>query len=217
MTTIILTTTVYVNYNKSYLFQTDPNERLNLYLDSIMNWLERTPYNIIVVDNSGYEFNELNNEKQTYEHRFEVISFKENELGIARYLQNIPSKGASEIFAINYAFYNSYLREKTNFIIKITGRYFIEQLVDFLNQHDLTKYDAIRQFDKNRCELVGCRINHFWYVFNIALLSDTNHYDNHIETIWCNRIAKYNNIIRCDLFSINPTQRGGANEIFNTI
>ena len=167
MTTIILTTTVYVNHKKLCIFQSDPNERLNLYLESIMNWLERTPYNIIVVDNSGHEFDELANEKKIYEHRFEVVSFKESELKIAQYLQGTYSKGASEIFAINYAFNNSFLKYKTNFIIKITGRYFIDSLVKFLNNYDLPNYDAIRQFEGNRCELVGCHPKHFWYIFNL--------------------------------------------------
>jgi hypothetical protein len=217
MTTIILTTTVYVNKNKDCLFQVDPNNRLKLYLESITKWLEETPFNIIVVDNSGYQYNEFYDEKRIYHHRFEVISFKENELKLSSYLKNIKSKGASEIFAINYAFYNSRLRHKTNFIIKVTGRFFVKKLVGFLNQHDLTKYDAIRQFDIDRCELVGCRHDHFWYIFNIALCTDANNYEPHIETIWRDRILKYDNIITCDAFPINPTQRGGVNESFDII
>jgi hypothetical protein len=216
MTTIILTATVNVS-NKGALFQINPNERLQSYLKSIRKWLNETSFNIILVDNSGYPFNELDDEKKIYQDRFDVISFKENELPLSKHLQNNRSKGASEIFAINYAFYNSWLRTKTNFIIKITGRFFIKQLAEFLNQYDLTKYDAITQSDNYRCELVGCHPDNFWYIFNITLLSDSYSYDGTIETIWRDRILKYNNVIACDLFQIDETQRGGVNEKYNTI
>ena len=40
ITTIILTSTVNVDVNKSFLFQTDRNERLTVYLKSIRQWLQ---------------------------------------------------------------------------------------------------------------------------------------------------------------------------------
>jgi hypothetical protein len=74
MITIILTTTVNTNV-ENYIFQTDPQERLNTYLKTIKQWLE-TGFNIIVVKNSGYSYEELNNEKDKYKNRFEVIYYK---------------------------------------------------------------------------------------------------------------------------------------------
>ena len=107
MTTIILTSTINVNLKKCYLFQKDANSRLDTYLKSILQWLYKTNFNIILVENSGYNYNELNNEKEIYKHRFEVITFIEDELEEARYLKNNNSKGASEIFSIQYAFFHS--------------------------------------------------------------------------------------------------------------
>ena len=73
MTVIILTTTVVVQ-NKCYLHQTDPMERLNVYIKSIRQWIQ-TPFKIVVVENSGYTFPEF---KQS--NTLEIISFKESML-----------------------------------------------------------------------------------------------------------------------------------------
>lgn len=216
MTTIILTTTLHVNRKLKYLYQINPKDRLKLYLESILNWLTKTKFNIIVVDNSGYKFNELDNEKKKYKDRFEVISFKENELNMCKYLQRNESKGASEMFSINYAFNNSYLKEKTTFIIKVTGRFFIAGLEPFLT-HDLSKYKALRQSDKNRCEMVGCHRDQFWYIFSIFLITDNFKFEPHVESIWRDRIAKCDKVIVCPTFPIKETQRGSLNEKFKTI
>ena len=86
--TIILTTTVTVNYNILWLHQTDCNERKNLYIDRVRKWLQNTKFNIILVENSGYTYEELNNEKIIYKDRFEVITFNEPEILEAKYLKN---------------------------------------------------------------------------------------------------------------------------------
>jgi hypothetical protein len=41
---------------------------------------------IVLVDNSGYKYEELKNEKEEFKDRFEVISFIENQLEEAKYL-----------------------------------------------------------------------------------------------------------------------------------
>jgi succinylglutamate desuccinylase len=74
---IILTTTV--NVTKHSAFQVDKNERINTYLKSIISWLENTDLNIIVVENSGYLFEELKNELNLYHDKFELITFDEKE------------------------------------------------------------------------------------------------------------------------------------------
>jgi len=217
MTTIILTTTVFVNRKIKYLYQTDPKSRLNLYLESIKNWLTKTELQIIVVDNSGYSFNELSTEKEKYKDRFEVITFKENELNLCKYLRKNESKGASEMFSINYAFNRSRLNEKTTFMIKVTGRFFIDGLEAFLKKHDLTKFSALRQNDKNRCEMVGCHRDYFWYIFSIFLITDNFKFEPHVESVWRDRIAKYTHVLVCPPFYIKETQRGSLNEKFKTI
>lgn len=109
MTTIILTSTINVNPCKSYVFQRDKIQRIETYLKSILQWLSKTNFNIVLVENSGHLYEELKNEKELYKNRFEVITFDETHLEEANYLKNNNSKGASEMFAINYAYHHSKL------------------------------------------------------------------------------------------------------------
>lgn len=217
---IILTSTVFVNKNKFCVYQTDTNDRLNTYIRSILKWLTYTNFNIIVVDNSGYQYKELYEYTSLFEkNRLEICSFKENELKSAQYLINNDSKGASELFAIQYAYHNSKLVKTLNpsFIIKITCRYFIPVLEEFLDNYKLEKYDCIVQNDDNRCEMVGCNANIFNHIFNKNLLDKNNSYIGHVEDIFKYRISLYNNVIHCKSFFIEKTQRGGLAEFFHDI
>ena len=216
--TIILTSTVNVNTKKCFLYQTDKDERINTYLKSVLNWLNKTSFNIILVENSGYNFDELENEKQIYKDRFEVITFIESELSTASYVNNNNnSKGSSEIFAINYAFFNTRLKNKLNFIIKITARFFINDLEKYLSNYDLNQYDCLTQNDRNRCEMVGSHFKNFYIIFNHLLFDNQHKYIGHIESIWKERTMLLKNNLTCPIFDIEPTQRGGVSEIFKTI
>ena len=46
---IILTCTVNVNTNKAFLFQTNPDQRLECYLKSIKQWLNNSSFRICVL------------------------------------------------------------------------------------------------------------------------------------------------------------------------
>jgi len=210
MSNIILTTTVYTKLNKEFLYQTNSQERVDIYLKSIRQWLTKTKLNIIVVENSGYRFEELDDEREEYRGRFEVISFNEDDIDEADYLIDNTSKGASEMFAIHYAFYNSTIIQANRFfIIKITGRYFIPDFEEYLNQYNLDDYDCLRQNDSSMCEIVGSNYNAFEHIFNLQLLTETNEYYGHVEDIWKYRISKCNHIFVLRTFYIEPTRRGG--------
>ena len=217
MTTIILTSTVNVKPYIFCMYQIDPNERKNTYLKSVLQWLHETNFNIVLVENSGYNFDELNNEKEIYKNRFEVITFTENNLEEANYLKGEPSKGASEMFAINYAYKHSKLIHLSNFIIKITGRFFINELEEYLSQFDLNNYDCLTQQNTNRCEMVGSHYKNFVDIFNLKLINNNNQYDGHVESIWKLRTSKYNNNLLCKLFKIDKTQRGGLDMCYYDI
>lgn len=217
MTTIILTSTINVNPNKSHLFQTDKNSRLETYLKSILQWLNKTNFYLILVENSGYNYDELIHEKEIFKHRFEVITFTENELEEAAYLKNNFSKGASEIFAIDYAFKHSNQIHSSNFIIKITARFFIAELEQYLTNFNLNEYDCLTQKNRKRCEMVGSHYKNFSTIFNIRLINDNGKLDGHIENIWESRTSKYNNVLICKNFKIDTTQRGGVKQCYNYI
>jgi hypothetical protein len=122
---IILTCTVNVNHRNQFIYQANPNDRLECYLKSIKQWLELTNLKICVVENSGYAFSELAEYTNKYNDRFEILTM--NELGLEDNLEHLiynPSKGASEMYSIIYAFSNTKFKNTINFIIKVTGRYF---------------------------------------------------------------------------------------------
>jgi len=213
MITIILTSTVHVNFNKMCLVQTNVEDRLKTYLKSIYQWLEKTNFHIIVVENSGYTFPELDNEKQIYKDRFEVITLDETDEPLS--FRNNKSKGASEIFSIHYAFKTSNLIYASTFIIKVTARFFIPDLENYLNQFDLNEYEGLTQFDRDSCEMLGCHYNYFSTIFNIYMF-DIKNYNGHIEDIWKLRTSNCKTLV-CNTFLIDPTPRGGANEVYTTI
>jgi len=53
----------------------------------------------------------------------------------------------------------------SDFIIKVTGRFFIPELENYVDQ--LNEYECLTQHDRNRCEMVGCKPSHFFHIFNI--------------------------------------------------
>jgi hypothetical protein len=211
---IILTTTVNVQ-DKIYLFQTDKGERSGVYVRKIKQWLRETNFPIVVVENTGYTFPELENEREQYKDRFEIITYTESELPEAAFLKGNPYKGASEIFAIYWA--HQHARLSSNFIIKITGRFFIPHLETYLSGLQLEDYDVLVQNRKDRCEMLGCHKNHFEDVFNVILLNRNGEPDGGVEFVYQYRCEKYNNVIHCPIFPIEGTQRGGINEVFYDI
>jgi hypothetical protein len=220
-TTIILTSTIDV-HNVRCNSQTDSNDRLCVYLKSIKRWLTETHFNIVLVENSGYVFPELDNEKEMYKDRFEVITFKECDVPQSEYLtklddKGLGSKGNHEIFAINYAIQNSELIQPTSFLIKITARYFINELEDYLSIYNLNNVDCLTQHNRDRCEMVGCHYKHHSYVFNIYTLNDSIGWNTHIEDSWKMRTMKYKKVITCKEFSIDSTIRGSNDEYYDTI
>lgn len=216
MATIILTTTVSVQ-DKVYLFQTDKNERAQVYIRKIKQWLYESDFRIVVVENTGYTFEELNEEKEKFKDRFEVISYIESQLPEADFLRGNPYKGASEIFSIKYACKTSSLCQAADFIIKITGRFFIPDLKNYLSQFDLTDYDVLMQHRTNRCEMLGCHKMHIDTVFNTSLIDEKGEYSGNVEDIYQYRCGLYEKKIHCPTFYIEPTQRGGINEVFYNI
>jgi hypothetical protein len=77
---IILTSTVSINPKKRFIYDTDGNSRLNTYLKSIKQWLDNTNFKIVLVENSGHKFSEIDDYIEKYKERFEIISFREEDI-----------------------------------------------------------------------------------------------------------------------------------------
>jgi hypothetical protein len=211
---IILTTCVNVQ-KKSYLYQTDKQSRVDTYLKAIKQWLELTNFKLIIVENTGYTFPELSNYLDNK--RLEIISFVEADIKEANYLKYDTSKGSSELFSIYYAFKHSNIIKHTNFIIKITGRFYIPDLEKYLTTINIHNYDALTQNNNARCEMVGSHINNFNYIFNMYPIDMNSRYCDYIETVYMQRCAVYDKVLQCPVFPIEPTQRGGVDMIYTNI
>lgn len=214
---IILTSTVNVISNIDCCFQRDRNDRIATYLRSIRQWLEKTNLHITLVENSGYNFPELDFEKEKYKDRFEVISFIEDQQNDIEYLKDNGSKGYHELCQLQYAYKYSKFTKQSKFIIKITARFFIPQLEEYLKEVEIHKYDAMRQNQIHRCEMIG--VNHLYFsnIFNPDLTREDGTYEGVVEFAYQRRLDKIQNLHICKLFPIEPTQRGGLNECFNAI
>jgi hypothetical protein len=215
MSILLLTTTVNVQ-KKLALREINPLERIATYTKSLSQWLEKTRFRIVVIENTGHSFPEWQEWKEKYSDRLEVISFRENGVEEAQYLKGNNSKGASEIFAINYARLHSKWIDEMDFLIKITGRYFIPGLESYLESIELDQYDILKQNNINSCQLIGVRLSHFLTLFQVRLLDKNGNYNADVEKIYVERMQEFQEERRliCPVFPIEPTLEGGGPNIF---
>ena len=182
---LILTTTVNIHDNINFNEQNNNKQRLEIYLNKINKWLTNTNFNIIVVENSNYKFDELPENNERFEKIiFDISNVKDkNEY----FLKNNNAKGQYENYSINYAYQHSNIIKSSDYIIKITGRFFVPNLekilLEQLNQYN---YKFIRQIKHNKCEIVGCHKDKFTELFKFPVE------DNHVESSYQNIIKKYN-------------------------
>lgn len=228
---LIFTSTVHINRAKSCLVQLNPEERISVYVKSIKQWLDKTSFRICLVENSGYSFPELDEYREKYKDRFIIVTYDEKTIHTPhRYLFENRSKGTSEIFAINVAYqmHQTFFKDSL-FIIKITARFFIPDFYDFLVENGFNQNAvmdninpsilAIRQSNPDRCELFGCHRSLFSFIFNPCMIDDLQRLHQHVEYVYKFRINCINpaQVVVCKEFPIEPTQRGGAPEKYNTI
>ena len=217
--TILLTSTVYVNTHLLHLYQRNADTRLAAYMKSIKRWLRETNFKIVLVENSAYSFPELAEFLDTYPDRLEVITFCEYNEVNADYLKSEKEKGACELFAMNYAAQHSRLIAESTFIVKVTARFFVPELHHYLSRIPVQDYLALSQNDGHRCEMVGARKDYFSKIFDKSIINCRGKKEGHVENIYWERIQSLpeNSVLRCKEFMIEPTGRGGVNEVYNTI
>jgi hypothetical protein len=188
-----------------------------------MQWLENTKFKIVLVENSGANMNELSNALEIYKDRFEIVSYCERVLEDAKYLENDRSKGCSELFAIQYSYNVCKLAKESQFICKVTARYFIPDLENYLFEQNLDKYVALaqndpNQNDPNRCELVGCNKEGFDEVFYQYAPDKDGNRQGHVEHVYKFRMTRLGDrVFRFPEFQIEPTLRGGVDGMYSTI
>lgn len=232
---IILTCTVNTQPHISWLKQRNSVERLNMYLNIIIKWLTKTNLQIVTIENSGIDLkNELikkftDFKLEQYLDRFESITYQYDNISTEdkELLNSNEAKGHHELYAINYAYNNSELIRKCNYLIKITGRYFIPSFENNLLQELQKKYNCnyitniIRQSQKwrgwNRCEILGCHINNFNDIFKYPSNNDMLEEEYMLRA---NNKKKDNNdykIFELPLLKLDKPTKQGVGNIMNEL
>ena len=210
---LLMTTTVNVFENVSWLSQKNKEERLKMYGKKIMKWVNKSKLKIVVIENSDHKFNDLI--KHT-NNRFEILSFKYTKEQ-KEIMDKYQAKGQHEIFAVQYACNNSKLIKDCDFLIKITGRYFVPNLEKILN-YELNKnpkIDFIRQSslwrNMNRCELVGCSKNNINKLFYFPLKNDM------MEQEMMDRMINSKNILNLPIMELDTKTKQGVGHFLDNL
>ena len=145
--TLLITTCV---NPKSHCTKESNEYRLQFYRMTIRKWLDNTNLPIIIVENSGYSFPEFQNTRAI------IISFNEDEIG----MQPFPTSTSYEAISILTASARDVF-VKTEYIIKITGRYYLpdleKTLIGLQDMNESIIYQSIRDSVARRqnCEIFG--------------------------------------------------------------
>lgn len=122
----------------------DKDLRLKQYLDALKFYLKQTNYNILLVDNSDFDYlNYL--DFDIVNNRVEFLSFKGN------LFDKKLGKGYGEVEIIEYALKKSKLINDCRYVIKITGRLVVENILPLCELYESKM--------KRRCNLVMCDID----------------------------------------------------------
>lgn len=115
----------------------DTEKRKNLYEKQIKKWLEYTSYPIYVVESSGYDFPN--------------IEKKDNRLKIFTHTNptSLPSSSQYEARSILYALENMNDVHDEDYILKVTGRYFLPNIENSLKNTSKDK-DIFLQIHRNK-------------------------------------------------------------------
>ena len=179
---LILTSTVNTEDHVSYLVMKDSDERLKIYEKVINSWINNSSFKIVLVENSGHKFENLPKDP-----RLEIISYTP-EGEDKKNLDKHADKGAHELHSINHAIKNSKIIKnmKDGFLFKITARYYIPNFEKILKDTITESTEFIPQNDRDRCEIIGCKLNLADKLFEFKMI------DN-METDMKNLIDKLGN------------------------
>lgn len=131
--TILLTATIDTK-DVVFVKRSNPLVRESDYINSIKKWIKNTTYLIVFCENSGYPIDKIKSIVEQYgRNQIELLQFNG---------QNFPGefgKGYGELLIIKYAIQNSNLIQNSDYVIKVTGRYFIKnikKIADVLLKND---------------------------------------------------------------------------------
>ena len=114
-----------------FLKRTSQHDRLNDYISSFNKWC-KSPFikDIIFVENSGYDLSFFRECSKHYpKKRIEIISTDKNNS-----FDKKLGKGYGEYLCFNEIIKKSNLIKKNNFFLKVSGRYFVKNFKQFIQE-----------------------------------------------------------------------------------
>lgn len=140
------------------------------------------------------------------------------------------------MYSVNHACEHTKFKDSINFLIKITGRYYVPLFENHLisidiknrtrNIHTVQNENSIIGLHQNYnterrevCEILGIHILFFYFLFHMNLSDDSGSFFPHVETIYYNRLKSFdpNKILSLPTFPIEPTQMGGCDVVLSEL
>jgi hypothetical protein len=119
----ILLTACIDTEDKHFISRADPKLRENDYIEALKKWMQ-TPFPLVFCENSHYDLKKI---RGFAGNRAEILQF---------YGQDFPGhlgKGYGEMLAIQHAIENSELIKNCQYLVKVTGRYYIKNIVPIID------------------------------------------------------------------------------------
>lgn len=135
-TVILLTACVNPGGMPSTVLQ-DVSVRLRQYKEALLFYLLNTNFRIVIVENTEFDFR-TDFLKYIKNGRLEYLTFNGNDYN------KCLGKGYGECLIIEYAMNNSLMLQKSEYIIKITGRLIIENISQLCHIADLSQCDNLQ-------------------------------------------------------------------------
>ena len=215
-TIIILTCTVKI-FNVHKVFQSDSDERLKTYIDAIAKW-QNTDFKIIVVDNSGYTFPEIQRNDKIH-----ILSYMYNEIDVDndyKFLINSNEKGHHEMISIYRAFNDIPTHWKYSKILKLTGRYFIPNFKYYVDNIPQEALYYIQNRDV-MCEMYGGKKENIIELFKLPTIKNKRQISETIKKERIEDILKNTNnkniVYKFPRLVVDPVIKGSRNTIMTKI
>lgn len=110
-----------------FMKRSNPLVREKDHINALTKWM-RLPFPVVFCENSGYELGKIRNiVEERAKNDIEILQF---------YGQDFPrelGKGYGELNTIKYAINHSQVIKKSDYVIKINGRYFIKNIEKIVN------------------------------------------------------------------------------------
>jgi hypothetical protein len=209
-TCILLTTTVYINTTDYLNDYNSPGSRLQLYIDTINDYIKYTDLTIYVVESSNYSFPEFKNNP-----RVKVFTFKTDNKIKCNDCSATPYEAESILKAFNY-----FELKRYNKIIKVTGKYFIPNMETLIKNippdadifFQNTNENNLR---KQNSEIFGCKTKFLPEIMN-QIIENSKRNMNFESTLYSISM-NYKVYTFPPIILTRPVKRSGDNKIMTQL